>query len=63
VTIIMGVIGVPADLAEALRALLPLIEPVALAIAGALGAGFLFQLGLELGFELVLRALRPPEPS
>jgi len=53
------IISVPGDLAGAIRALLPFVEPIALAVAGACGAGFLLQLGLDLGFRLARRALRP----
>jgi hypothetical protein len=55
----MTIISVPGDLAGAIRALLPFVEPIALAVAGACGAGFLLQLGLDLGFRLARRALRP----
>ncbi|MGH3377683.1 MAG: hypothetical protein ACRDP6_23420 [Actinoallomurus sp.] len=47
----------PADLAEALRALLPIIEPIALAVAAACGAGVVLQLGLDAALRLVRRAL------
>ncbi len=50
--------SIPGDLAEAMRAFLPLIEPIALAIAGACGAGVLTQLGLNLGLRLARHALR-----
>ena len=53
------IISVPGDLAGAMHALLPFIEPFALAIAGVCGAGVLVQVGLDLGFKLVQRALRP----
>ncbi|GAA4488627.1 hypothetical protein GCM10023191_018280 [Actinoallomurus oryzae] len=52
------VISIPGDLAAAIRALLPFVEPIALAIAGACGAGVLTQFGLDLGFRLAQRALR-----
>jgi hypothetical protein len=51
------IITVPADLATAMRLLMPLVEPVVLAIAGACGAGFLVQLCLDLGLRLAQRAL------
>jgi hypothetical protein len=57
------VITMPGGLAEAMHALIPFIEPIALAIAGACGAGLLVQVGLELGFKVMQRALRPrPRP-
>jgi hypothetical protein len=34
------------------------VEPVALAIAAACGAGFLLQIGLEIGLKLAHRALQ-----
>jgi hypothetical protein len=52
------VFSIPGDLAAAMRALLPFLEPIALAIAGACGAGVLTQLGLDIGFRLARRALR-----
>ncbi|GLY77472.1 hypothetical protein [Actinoallomurus iriomotensis] len=52
------VISIPGDLAAVMRALFPLLEPIALAIAGACGAGVLTQFGLDLGFRLARRALR-----
>jgi hypothetical protein len=58
--IIMGIppLTAPGDLAEAIRVLLTLIEPIAMALAGACGAGLLLQLGLSLGIKLTQRALR-----
>jgi hypothetical protein len=57
-TIIISIpLTMPDGIAEAMRALFPLIEPIALAIAGACGAGMLMQLGLDLGLKLVRRAL------
>jgi ABC-type methionine transport system permease subunit len=53
------VITMPGGLVEAMHTLIPLIEPIALAIAGACGAGLLVQVGLDLGFKLVHSALRP----
>jgi hypothetical protein len=53
------VITIPGGLAEAMHTLIPFIEPIALAVAGACGAGLLVQVGLGLGFKLVQRALRP----
>jgi hypothetical protein len=52
------ILTLPAGLAEALRGLLPVIEPIALAIAGACGAGILAQLCLDIGLKLAQRALR-----
>jgi hypothetical protein len=45
-------------LAGTMRSLLPLVEPVALAIAGACGAGILLQVGLDIGFKLARHALQ-----
>lgn len=58
-TIIIGIPTptMPADLAEVLRTLLPLVEPIALAVAGACGAGIVLQLGLDAALKLVQRAL------
>jgi hypothetical protein len=56
------VITMPGGLAEAMHALIPFIEPIALAVAGACGAGLLVQMGLGLGFKLIQRALSPQEP-
>ena len=58
-TIIIGIppLTLPADLAEALRALFPFIEPIALAVAGACGAGILVQLGLDAALRLLQHAL------
>jgi hypothetical protein len=53
------IITLPGGLAEAMHALIPFIEPIALAIAGACGAGVLVQVGLDFGFKLVQRVLRP----
>jgi hypothetical protein len=53
------VITMPGGLAEAMHALIPFIQPIALAIAGACGAGLLVQVGLDLGLKLVHDALRP----
>jgi hypothetical protein len=60
-TIIIGIppLIAPGDPAEAIRVLLTLIEPIAMAVAAACGAGLLFQLGLGLGIKLTQRALRP----
>jgi hypothetical protein len=58
-TIILEVppLTLPADLAEALRTLLPIVEPIALALAAACGAGVVLQLGLGAVLRLVRRAL------
>jgi hypothetical protein len=61
ITITSPHLALPGDLAETLRSLLPWVEPVALAIAGACGAGFLLQIGLEIGLKLAHRALQAPE--
>jgi hypothetical protein len=53
----MIIITVPDGLAGALRALIPLVEPVALALAGAFGAGLLLQLGIDVGLKIIQRAL------
>jgi hypothetical protein len=47
----------PADLVGALRVLLPIIEPIALAVAAACGAGVVLQLGLDAALRFVRRAL------
>lgn len=48
-----------AGVAETLRTLLPVIEPLAMALAGALGAGLLVQLGLDVCLRLARHALGP----
>jgi hypothetical protein len=53
----MTIIMITPTLAEAMRSLLPVMEPVVLAIAGACGAGFLVQLCLSLGLRLARHAL------
>jgi hypothetical protein len=59
-TIIIGFppLTAPGDLAEAIHVLLTLIEPIAMALAAACGAGLLVQLGLGVGIKLTQRALR-----
>jgi hypothetical protein len=57
ITITIPTPVLPGGLAGTMRSLLPFVEPVALAIAGACGAGILLQLGLDLGFRLARRAL------
>jgi hypothetical protein len=47
----------PDAFAGRMRLLLPLVEPVALAIAGACGGGIPLQLGLGLGFKFARHAL------
>ena len=58
-TIIIEVppLTMPADLAEALRTLLTIIEPIALAVAAACGAGVVLQLSLDAALRLMRRAL------
>jgi hypothetical protein len=58
ITITIPTLALQGGLAEAMRSLLPLLEPVALAIAGACGAGILVQLGLDIGFKLAHRTLQ-----
>jgi hypothetical protein len=53
-------IEIPERPGEALRALLTLAEPVALAIAAACGAGALTQLALDAALRLARRALTRP---
>jgi hypothetical protein len=55
----MAIIIVNGGVADALRTLLPVLEPLAMAVAGACGAGFLVQLGLDVCLRLAQRALRP----
>lgn len=50
-------IEIPTLPGEMLRALIPLVEPVALAIAGACGAGVLTQLAFDVVLRLARRAL------
>lgn len=58
-TIMIGIAqaAMTAGLPEMMRSLLPFIEPVALAVASACGAGLLVQIGLELGLTLARHAL------
>jgi uncharacterized membrane protein YqgA involved in biofilm formation len=58
ITITIPQLAVPGDLAEMARSLLPLVGPVALAVAEACGAGLLLQLGLEIGLKLAHHALQ-----
>lgn len=44
-------------LGAVMRSLLPYVGPIAIAIAGACGAGLLMQLGLEVGLKLARHAL------
>jgi hypothetical protein len=55
----MTIIIANGGVAEVLRTLLPVIEPLAMAVAGACGAGLLVQLGLDVCLRLAHRALRP----
>jgi hypothetical protein len=48
----------PYGITDALRSLLPIMEPVVLALAAACGAGVLVQIGLGVGLRLAQRALR-----
>ena len=58
-TIMIGIsrevlaVGLP----EMVRSLLPFIEPVALALVSACGAGLLVQIGLDVGLMLARHAL------
>jgi hypothetical protein len=58
ITITISTLALPGGIAGTTRSLLPLVEPVALAIAGACGAGILLQLGLDIGFKLARHALQ-----
>ncbi|MFJ2033035.1 hypothetical protein [Streptosporangium sp. NPDC087985] len=58
ITITIPWLALQGDLAESTRSLLPLVETVTLAIAGACGAGILLQLGLQLGLKLAQHALQ-----
>jgi hypothetical protein len=58
ITITIPTLALLGGIAETMRSLLPLVEPVALAIAGACGAGILLQLGLNIGFKLARHALQ-----
>ncbi|MBC6461656.1 hypothetical protein [Actinomadura sp. HBU206391] len=57
ITITITRLTLPDGLGETMRLLVPFVEPVALAIAGACGAGIPLQLGLDVGFRLARRAL------
>ncbi|GAA2080426.1 hypothetical protein [Actinomadura alba] len=58
ITITIPKLTLPDGLAGTVRLLLPIVEPVALAFAGACGVGIPLQLGLGFGFKLARRALR-----
>lgn len=51
------VTSLPTGFSGTLRLLLPLLEPLAFAIAGALGAGIVAQIGLDVGLRLARHAL------
>jgi hypothetical protein len=57
ITITIPNLTLPDGLAGTVRLLLPIVEPVALAVAGACG-GIPLQVGLGVGFKLARRALR-----
>jgi hypothetical protein len=57
ITITIPPPALPGGLYDALRSVFPFVEPVALAIAGACGAGLLIQVGLDLMLKLVRHAL------
>jgi hypothetical protein len=50
-------IEIPTAPGEVLRALIPLVEPVALAIAAACGAGVLTQIAIDAALRLARHAL------
>jgi hypothetical protein len=58
ITITIPTLALLGGIAATMRTLLPLVEPVTLAIAGACGAGILLQLGLNIGFKLARHALQ-----
>ena len=58
ITITIPNLTLQSGLAGTVRSLLPLVEPVALAVAGACGVGIPLQLGMNVGFRLARRALR-----
>ncbi|MCW2944525.1 MAG: hypothetical protein JWR24_1242 [Actinoallomurus sp.] len=58
ITITIPPLALPGGLAETMRFLIPIMEPFALVIAGACGAGILVQIGLDLGLRLARHALR-----
>ncbi|WP_433190472.1 hypothetical protein [Actinoallomurus sp. CA-150999] len=53
ITISIPQLALPTGLSDALRSLLPFLEPVAVAIVGACGAGILVQIGLDIGLRLI----------
>jgi hypothetical protein len=57
ITIRIPSLTMPGGFSEAMRSLLPFVEPLVLAIAGACGAGFLLQVGLEIGLKAAQHAL------
>ena len=58
ITITFSKLTLPDGLAGRMRFLFPFVEPVALAIAGACGAGIPLQLGLDVGFKVARHTLR-----
>jgi len=58
-TIMIGIAraAMTAGLPEMVRSLLPFIEPIALAVASACGAGLLTRIGLQFGLTLARHAL------
>lgn len=57
ITFTIPFLSLPGGLSEAIRSLLPVVEPIVLAVAGACGAGLLAQIGLDLGLKLARHAL------
>jgi hypothetical protein len=58
ITITIPQLTLRSGLAGTMCSLLPLVEPFALAIAGACGAGIPLQLGLDVGLRLARQALQ-----
>ncbi|MEV5705058.1 hypothetical protein [Actinoallomurus sp. NPDC052274] len=58
ITISIPQLALSTGLADALRSLLPFLEPVAVAIVGACGAGILAQIGLDIGLRLIQSTLQ-----
>ncbi|MEV0408938.1 hypothetical protein [Actinoallomurus sp. NPDC050550] len=59
ITINVPQLVLPAGLSDALRSLLPFLEPIAVAIVGACGAGIVVQIGLDVALRLARNAMRP----
>lgn len=57
ITISVPQLRLMGGLGEMMRSLLPYLEPIAVAIAGACGAGVLMQIGIDVGLRLAKHAL------